>query len=69
MAKASASSIECVVNKIEEFLLSTDSLLIYYHKCLLDIGSIPLVGSSNSIIGGVPIKATAAVNFLLFPPE
>ena len=35
---------------------------------LLDIASIPLVGSSKNIMDDPPIKANANDNFLLFPP-
>ena len=40
-----------------------------FHMYLLAAGSIPLDGSSRKITGGLPIKAIATTNFLLFPPE
>ena len=38
------------------------------HRNLLVAGSIPVVGSSNNKIGGLPTSATAVLNFLLLPP-
>ncbi len=39
------------------------------HMNLLEIGSIPVDGSSNNTIDGLPINAIARDNFLLFPPD
>ena len=62
----SASSRECVVNTIILFFL-------YCFKksqnLFVDSISIPLLGSSNKIIGELLINAKAVHNFLLSPPD
>ena len=39
------------------------------HNPFFEMGSIPLVGSSNNIIFELPINANAAHNFLFCPPD
>lgn len=39
-----------------------------FHMQRRDTGSIPVVGSSKNTTGGLPIRAMAVLNFLLFPP-
>ena len=65
--KASASSIEWVVNKTQEFLSFAEEL-ITSHIFLLGAGSIPVDGSSNKITYGLPNIVIATDNFLLLPP-
>lgn len=64
---ASASSIECVVNiaPLDPWKL----LIIASHKYLLDLGSIPVLGSSSNTSLGFPIIAKAKLNFRFVPPE
>lgn len=66
---ASASSIEWVVNMIDDLFLSVDILEITSHINLLASGSIPVDGSSKNTIGGFPIIAIDTDNFLLLPPD
>ena len=65
-AKTSASSKWWVVktNVLSYFFTFSN----IYQITLLDIASIPLVGSSKNIIEDPPMKANANDNFLLFPP-
>jgi len=65
----SASSKEWVVKINVESFIYFIILFIIFHIFNLAPGSIPLEGSSISIICGFPIKAIATDNFLLFPPE
>jgi hypothetical protein len=67
--RASASSIECVVNIMDDYLRSVAILEMTFHINLLASGSIPVEGSSKKTIGGFPIIAIATLNFLLFPPD
>ena len=62
---ASHSSMEWLVRMMEvpDFLM----LLIVSQIFLLAAGSTPVVGSSNNITLGLPIKARATFSFLLLP--
>ena len=44
-------------------------LLMTSHMKRRFTGSIPVLGSSKKMIGGLPIMAMATLSFLLFPPE
>ena len=68
VAKASASSIECVVKTTDDFFRKVDILEITVHMNLLAIGSIPVEGSSRKTIGGLPINAIATDSLRLLPP-
>lgn len=51
------------------FFLMVDIFEMMFHMNLLAYGSTPVEGSSKKTKGGLPIKAIATDNFLLFPPE
>mmetsp|Transcript_42652 Transcript_42652/g.49915 ORF Transcript_42652/g.49915 Transcript_42652/m.49915 type:complete len:124 (-) Transcript_42652:681-1052(-) len=67
--RASASSIECVVNITAEFLPLVEIFDMMSHMNLLAFGSIPAEGSSRKTTGGLPIMAIATDSFLLLPPD
>lgn len=66
--KFSASSISCVVTIMLLPCFATCSLINSY-RLLLEIGSNPFEGSSNTRILSFPIKLTAKAVFLFYPPE
>lgn len=65
-AKASASSIECVVSTTAAFCLAAAK---DFHMLHIANASMPLEGSSRRITDGFPISATTKESLHLFPPE
>ena len=59
----------CVVKITVDYFLKVLIFEITVHINLFAYGSTPVEGSSKSTIGGLPIRAIAQLNFLLFPPE
>ena len=57
--KASASSIEWVVNTTVDCFRRVDMFEIIVHMNLFAYGSTPVLGSSSSTIGGLPMRAIA----------
>ena len=65
----SASSIECVVIITLLFFPILEDLWIIDHINLLASGSIPVDGSSNKTIWGLPKSEIATDNLRLLPPD
>ena len=67
--RASASSMECVVNTTQDYFLFVLILLISVHMNRFAWGSTPVLGSSKRIIGGLPMRAMQHWSLRLFPPD
>mmetsp|Transcript_6069 Transcript_6069/g.18377 ORF Transcript_6069/g.18377 Transcript_6069/m.18377 type:complete len:200 (-) Transcript_6069:2225-2824(-) len=63
--RISASSIKCVLRMIT---LSFRLFLMISHVSLLDLGSMPLVGSSRTTSLGLPMKAIPTESLRIWPP-
>ncbi len=67
--KASAYSMEWVVNMIVDCFFSDAILEMILHMNRLALGSMPVEGSSKKIMFGFPIMAIATDSLRLFPPD
>mmetsp|Transcript_6055 Transcript_6055/g.11865 ORF Transcript_6055/g.11865 Transcript_6055/m.11865 type:complete len:201 (-) Transcript_6055:1794-2396(-) len=64
--RTSASSMECVTRTSTRPLFAVS---IISHTCLLETGSIPVVGSSRKTIFGSPVRDIATESLRCIPPE